>query len=392
MTSLRQSFLRYVAQTAPQPDGFEVKCGDGIYLYDHSDRAYFDCISGIAVSSFGHRHPVIQQAIREQLDLHLHTMVYGEHVQVPQVKLAEQLAALLPPTLNSTYFTNSGAEAVEGALKLARRYTGRFEIVACRNAYHGSTAGAESLRSDAVHVNAMRPLVPGIRHIRFNEEADLEIITERTAAVIVEPIQGEAGVLMPSVGYLSKIHHRCREVGALMIADEIQCGMGRTGTYCTFEQEDFVPDILLLAKAFGGGMPLGAFIADKTIMDTLSNDPPLSHLTTFGGHPLSCAAALAALHLVNGDNFLANVTERGEQIKSSLRDHDAITEIRGRGLMLAIELKDPSMVIKAVASCREQGLLIDWFLFNDRCLRLYPPLIISEVEVGEMCERIRGAL
>lgn len=390
--TLRSSFLRYVAQTSPQPDGFEVVRGDGIHLYDHQDIPYIDCISGIAVSSFGHRHPVIQQAIREQLDLHLHTMVYGEHIQRPQVLLAEKLSQLLPADLDSTFFTNSGAEAVEGAIKLARKYTGRYEIIACRNAYHGSTLGAESLRSDIQHTMAYKPVVPGIRHMDFNSIADLDQIDNRTAAVILEPIQGEAGVILPDPEYLISVQQRCRNAGALFVLDEIQTGMGRTGTFCAFQQMGIVPDMLLLAKAFGGGLPLGAFISGRTLMQSFTDDPILGHMTTFGGHPLSCAASLAALRILEEEQLAAKAARHGDMIKQKLRDHPMIKEVRGRGLMLALELGDPSQRTIILQRCREQGLLLDWFLFNDRSIRLYPPLIITSEEIDLMLEKLMTAL
>lgn len=390
--TLRSSFLRYVAQTSPQPDGFEVVRGDGIHLYDHQDIPYIDCISGIAVSSFGHRHPVIQQAIRDQLDLHLHTMVYGEHIQKPQVLLAEKLSQLLPADLDSTFFTNSGAEAVEGAIKLARKYTGRYEIIACRNAYHGSTLGAESLRSDIQHTMAYKPVVPGIRHMDFNSIADLDQIDNQTAAVILEPIQGEAGVILPDPEYLISVQQRCRNAGALFVLDEIQTGMGRTGTFCAFQQMGIVPDMLLLAKAFGGGLPLGAFISGRTLMQSFTDDPILGHMTTFGGHPLSCAASLAALRILEEEQLAAKAARHRDTIKQKLRDHPMIKEVRGRGLMLALELGDPSQRTIILQRCREQGLLLDWFLFNDRSIRLYPPLIITSEEIDLMLEKLMTAL
>lgn len=390
--TLRSSFLRYVAQTSPQPDGFEVVRGDGIHLYDHQDIPYIDCISGIAVSSFGHRHPVIQQAIRDQLDLHLHTMVYGEHIQKPQVLLAEKLSQLLPADLDSTFFTNSGAEAVEGAIKLARKYTGRYEIIACRNAYHGSTLGAESLRSDIQHTMAYKPVVPGIRHMDFNSIADLDQIDNQTAAVILEPIQGEAGVILPDPEYLISVQQRCRNAGALFVLDEIQTGMGRTGTFCAFQQMGIVPDMLLLAKAFGGGLPLGAFISGRTLMQSFTDDPILGHMTTFGGHPLSCAASLAALRILEEEQLAAKAARHRDTIKQKLRDHPMIKEVRGRGLMLALELRDPAQRTIILQRCREQGLLLDWFLFNDRSIRLYPPLIITSEEIDLMLEKLMTAL
>ena len=390
--SLRSSFLRHIAQTSPEPNGFEVTRGEGIYLYDQNGNAYIDCISGIAVSSLGHGHPGIIDAIKKQLDLHLHTQVYGEHVTVPQVALAERLSQLLPASLSTTYFTNSGAEAVEGALKLARKFTERYEIIACRNAYHGSTAGAESLRSDLFYINSFRPLVPGIRHIDFNSFEDLNLINPQTAAVIMEPIQGEAGVILPEPGYLNAVKERCKETGALFILDEIQTGMGRTGSLWAFEQENVIPDILLLAKAFGGGLPLGAFISSHEIMNALSHDPPLGHLTTFGGNALSCAASLAALNIIVVNNLDQKAKQLGNKIKELLSTHPAVGEVRGRGLMMAVELKKPNQLHAVVKACKKGGLLVDWFLFNDRSIRLAPPLVIGEDEVKLMCEKLRNAL
>jgi len=392
MTSRRDQFLRHVAQTSPSPDGFEVSRAEGIYLHDLQGIPHIDGISGIAVSSFGHHHPRIDAAIRAQLDSHLHTMVYGEHVQAPQVALAERLAHLLPPGLGTTYFTSSGAEAVEGALKLARRYTGRYDIMACRNAYHGSTAGAESLRSDQSYTAASRPLVPGIRHIDFNAGEQLDHIDRSTAAVIVETVQGEAGVVEPAPGYLRALRTRCTAMGALLIFDEIQAGMGRTGTLWAFEQEDVVPDVLLLAKAFGAGLPLGAFISHPRILTVLAEDPILGHLTTFGGHPLSCAAALAALDLLTGTELLPSVRAQGEHIRRSLSAHPVVREVRGRGLMLAIELMEPERLFDAIQACRKEKVLVDWFLFNDRSIRLYPPLTITMAETADLIARMHRAL
>jgi len=390
--SNRSAFLKHVGQTSPEPDGFEVSRGEGIYLFDHTGHSYIDCISGIAVSSLGHGHPRISAAIKKQLDLHLHTMVYGEHIQAPQVALAEKLTQLLPAQLNCTFFTSSGAEAVEGALKLARKYTSRYEIIACRNAYHGSTAGAESLRSDLSHIAGARPLVPGVRHIHFNSCEDISLITELTAAVIIEPIQGEAGAIVPITGYLEAIRNRCDQTGTLLIFDEIQTGMGRTGSMWAFEKEGAIPDVLLLAKAFGGGLPLGAFISDRDIMKVLSHDPILGHLSTFGGHPLSCAAGLEAINILVEDNLPAKAMAFEAIIRNSLCDHPAIAKINGRGLMLALELNNPEHLLPAVKACRQQGLLVDWFLFNNRSLRLAPPLIVSEEEVKTICHKLTLAL
>lgn len=381
-------FLRHVAQTSPSPDGFEVSRGEGIYLFDQEGKKYFDCNSGIAVSSFGHNHSVIRKAIQEQLDAYLHTMVYGEHVQQPQVRLAEKLAQLLPEGLDSTYFVNSGAEAVEGALKLAKKYTGRYEIIACKNAYHGSTSAGDSLRSDFVHTAGTRPLLPGIKFMEFNSFEDLAVISEQTAAVIIEPIQGEAGVILPEKYYLAEIKKRCEATGALLILDEIQTGMGRTGSMFAFEKENVIPDILLLAKAFGGGLPLGAFISSKEIMNVLATDPPLGHMTTFGGHPLCCAASLAAFDILEKEKLIENADRLGIIFKENLSSHPAVKEVRGKGLMLAIELNDPSQLHVTVQRCKENGLLLDWFLFNDRSIRFYPPLILNDEEADTILDKL----
>lgn len=390
--TLKSSFFRHVGQTSPEPDGFEVSRGEGIYLFDQEGNRFIDCISGIAVSSMGHGHPRINAAIKRQLDLHLHTMVYGEHIQVSQVTLADKLASLLPEKLSCTFFTNSGTEAVEGALKLAKKYTSRYEIIACRNAYHGSTAGAESLRSDLSHTAGARPLVPGIRHIRFNAFEDIDVITEQTAAVIIEPIQGEAGAIMAMPGYLQAVRKRCDQTGTLLIFDEIQTGMGRTGSMWAFEQENVIPDILLLAKAFGGGLPLGAFISGRTIMSLLSHDPILGHLSTFGGHPLSCAASHEAILITIENKLPERVVVFEKIIRERLGQHSALEKINGKGLMLALHLRNPDKLFSAVKACRQQGLLVDWFLFNNHSIRLAPPLIISEEEVNMICEKLKVAL
>ena len=390
--SFRTAFLRHVGQTSPEPDGFEVSHGEGIFLFDKEGNPFIDCISGIAVSSLGHGHPRIKDAIRKQLELHLHTMVYGEHVQEPQVALAEKLAQLLPAELNCTFFTSSGTEAVEGALKAARKYTSRYEIIACRHAYHGSTAGAESLRSDLTHIAGARPLVPGVKHIDFNDFDDLVKITDHTAAIIIEPVQGEAGAIVPSAGYLRAVRDRCHETGTLLILDEIQTGMGRTGSMWAFQQEEVIPDILLLAKAFGGGLPLGAFISSQKIMKVLSHDPILGHLTTFSGHPLSCAAGLEAINILEENHLPARAVSLERIIRKKLEHHRALREVRGRGLMLALELKNPDNLFPAVKACRNEGLLVDWFLFNNFSLRFAPPLIISEEEVNLVCAKLTTAL
>jgi acetylornithine/succinyldiaminopimelate/putrescine aminotransferase len=387
MSALRDSFFRHVARTSKDSSQLLVSRGQGIYLYDESGTAHIDCISGIAVSSLGHNHPRIIATLEQQLHQYLHTHVYGEQIVAPQVKLAEKLASLLPSQLSVTYFVNSGAEAVEGALKLVRKYTGRYEIVACRNAYHGSTAGAESLRSDLHYTASSRPLVPGIRHILFNEAEDLDYITESTAAVIIEPIQGEAGVFLPNQGYLKKVEVKCKAVGALLIIDEIQTGMGRTGRMWAFEEEGVMPDILLLAKAFGGGLPLGAFISSPAIMDVFSHDPPLGHLTTFGGNALCCAGSLEAINIIIDEKLDARAASKFDFFKKQLEQLKIVKEVRGRGLMIAIELDEPAWLQRAIDSCKKNGLLVDWFLFNNNSIRFYPPLIVTDDESSLICEK-----
>ncbi len=392
ISSLRSSFLHHVAQTSPEPDGLEVSHGEGIYLFDTDGNRFIDCISGIAVSTLGHRHPRIVEAIRKQLDFHLHTHVYGEHIIASQVALAEKLASVLPPALSTSYFTNSGAEAVEGALKLARKYTSRYEIIACKNAYHGSTAGAESLRSDLAYTSASRPSVPGIRHIQFNLPEDLSKITHRTAAVIIEPIQAEAGVITPLEGYLQAVRDRCNTTGTLLILDEIQTGMGRTGNLWAFENENIIPDILLLAKGFGGGLPLGTFISSPDIMKVITDHPILGHLTTFGGNALCCAASLETLNVILEEKLYQKASEHGSTMRNALQNHPAVKEVRGRGLMMAIELSNADHLHAAIKACRKEGLLVDWFLFNNISIRLAPPLTITDEEVKIVCENLSRAL
>jgi acetylornithine/succinyldiaminopimelate/putrescine aminotransferase len=302
------------------------------------------------------------------------------------------MAQLLPENLNCTFFTSTGTEAVEGALKLARKYTSRYKIMACRHAYHGSTAGAESLRSDHMYTAASRPLVPGAGHISYNAFEDIERIHEDVAAVIIEPIQGEAGVITPAKGYLHALRRRCDQTGTLLIFDEIQTGMGRTGTLWAFEYENVIPDILLLGKAFGGGLPLGAFIASQEIMAVLSHDPVLGHLTTFGGHPLSCATSLEALRIIQEEALHRRASSHHQIIMDKLQHHPAFREIRGRGLLLALDLKNPDHLKPAIAAMKKNGLLADWFLFNNRSIRLAPPLVISDTEVKVLCEKLAESL
>lgn len=392
MPTLRQLFLQHLAPTSAFPLLLQIERAEGIYLYDETGKAYIDLISGIGVSSLGHCHPKVVAAIQEQSQRYLHTMVYGEYVLSPQVRLAELLSNHLPEKLNSVYFVNSGAEATEGAMKLAKRFTGRYEIISCINAYHGSTQGAISLMNNEDLTQPFRPLLPGIKHIDFNCEYCLNKITSSTAAVIVETVQGEWGVRPPQKRFLSQLRAKCTAVGALLIFDEIQAGMGRTGSLFAFEQYDVVPDILLLAKGLGGGMPIGAFIADAEIMKVFSYDPILGHITTFGGHPVSCAAAYATLQELTSSDLIEQVPRKEALIRSLLQQHPAIRDIRSAGLMMAVELDDFDQVQQVIKKCIEAGLITDWFLFNDRCLRIAPPLIITLPELEKACKIILGAL
>jgi acetylornithine/succinyldiaminopimelate/putrescine aminotransferase len=391
MQSTRQLFLRHLAQTSPAPLALEIARAEGLYLYDTTGKAYLDLIAGIGVSCLGHRHPRVQAAVEDQLGRYWHTLVYGEYVLAPQVRLAERLAAVLPG-LDSVYLVNSGAEATEGAMKLAKRYTGRAEIVAFRRSYHGSTQGAASLMDPPDFTLPYHPLLPGIRHLDYNEEAQLEGITRHTAAVIVETVQGEAGLYPPRPAWLQALRRRCTEVGALLVLDEIQAGYGRTGRLFAFEHYDVVPDVLLLAKGFGGGLPIGAFIARREVMQVLSVDPVLGHITTFGGHPVSAAAALATLDVLLDSDLIAQVPPKEALFRRLLAAHPAIREVRSAGLWLAVDLGEAAVVQRAIQRCLDAGLVTDWFLFNDRSLRIAPPLTIGEKEIEWACEVIGQAL
>ncbi len=391
MPNLRQLFLKHLAQTSEFPLMLEIESAEGIYLYDTNGKVYIDLISGIGVSGLGHRHPRVVNAIKDQLDKYLHTLVYGEFVLSPQVKLATLLAENLPDPLDSVYFVNSGSEATEGAMKLAKRYTGRYEIISCFDAYHGSTQGSASLISDSLFTQPFRPLLPGIRHIEFNNESSLKKITEKTACVVVETVQGEAGIKLPADDFLKKLRNRCDETGTLLVLDEIQAGCGRTGSLFAFEQYGIVPDVLLLAKGLGGGMPIGAFIASKEIMKVLSFDPLLGHITTFGGHPVCCAASLATLKELIESELISTV-KRKEKLFLELLVHPKIKEIRSAGLMMAVEFRSFDFVQAVIKDCIENGLITDWFLFNDRSLRIAPPLIITADEIKKACSIIIAAI
>jgi acetylornithine/N-succinyldiaminopimelate aminotransferase len=391
MPTLRELFLLNNAQTTNFPLLLEFERASGVFMYDKEGRAFIDLISGIGVSNLGHGHPYVIAAIKEQLDKYMHLMVYGEYVQTPQVRFAEKLVSLLPDNLQSVYFTNSGAEAVEGALKLAKRFTGRSQVVAFHNSYHGSTHGALSVMGNEEFKQAYRPLLPGISFARFNDPEDLAMITPQTAAVIVETVQGEAGVRVPDAAYMQALRARCDETGALLLLDEIQAAFGRTGKLFAFEHYDIKPDILLLAKALGGGMPLGAFIASHEVMSALKDNPILGHITTFGGHPVCCAAGLASLEVLLNENLVCSVDEKGNLIRQLLK-HKAIKQVRGKGLMLAVEFESFDLNKKIIDRCIANGVITDWFLHCSNSMRIAPPLIISTAQIQQACEVIIEAV
>ena len=391
MLSHKQLFLLNTAQTSDFPRLLEIEKAEGCYLYSPEGKKYLDLVSGFAVSNLGHRHPNVVKAIKDQVDKYLHITVYGEYIQAPQVLFAQKLASVLPQNLSAVYYTNSGTEATEGALKLAKKYTNRSHIVAFHHSYHGSSHGALSVMGNEEYKQAYRPLLPDISFIKINAFADLETITNHTAAVIFETIQGEAGVRVPNKEYLKALRKKCNETGTLLIFDEIQTGFGRTGKMFAFENFDVIPDILLLAKGMGGGMPIGAFISSKKIMDVLKDNPILGHITTFGGHPVSCAAGLATLNVIVEENLFADVPEK-EQLFRSLLIHPKIKEIRGMGLMLCIQLDSFKQVEAISKICVENGVIIDWFLHCDTAMRIAPPLIITKEEIEFSCKVILDAI
>jgi acetylornithine/succinyldiaminopimelate/putrescine aminotransferase len=372
--------------------GLEIAGGAGVYLHDATGKEYLDLIAGIGVSALGHNHPAIVAAVQQQAARYMHTLVYGEFILSPQVELATLLCEQLPETLNSVYFVNSGAEATEGAMKLAKRVTGRPEIIAAKRSYHGSTQGAASLQWPTDFTQAFHPLLPGIQHLDFNCHWCLNRITERTAAVILETVQAEWGIRRPQAAWLQAVRKRCDEVGALLIFDEIQAGYGRTGSLFAFEQYGVVPDILLLAKGFGGGMPLGAFISRKEFTGQFTLNPVLGHITTFGGHPVSCAAGLATLKTFLAEPEIIGSVFRKEALFKNLLIHDRIRDVRSAGLWMAVELADFDEVRAVIAGCLEHGLITDWFLWNERSLRIAPPLIITEDEIRKACAIIVAVL
>ena len=392
---LRKQFLRHVAQTSPGPQLIEVARAEGVFFFTPEGKPYYDLVSGVSVNNVGHGNSAVVEAVQRQAADYMHIMVYGEMVERPQVEFARLLADSLPEPLDTVYFLNSGAEAVEGALKLAKRYTHRTEMISMRRAYHGSTHGAMSMMGEPEGEewkNAFRPLLPDTKAINFNSFDDLEQITSRTACVLCEPVQGEAGVLPPAEGYLQALRKRCDEVGALLIFDEIQVGMGRTGAMFAMQKYGVTPDIVCLAKALGGGMPLGAFVSSQKIMSTLTHNPVLGHITTFGGHPVCCAAGLAAMKFLQENKVVEDVERKGAMFEELLKDHPAVKAIRRSGLLLAVELGESAKLYRLIDIFIEEGILSDWFLYCDTAFRISPPLIISDDEIRDCVELIRRCL
>ena len=381
---MKSDFLKYQAQTTPHPLAMEVDRAEGSYIYDTSGKRYLDFVAGVSACSLGHQHPRVKAAIIAQLDRYLHVMVYGEYAQSAPVQLTKLLAKHLPEGLNSTYLVNSGTEAIDGAIKLARRATGRTEIIAATNAYHGNSYGALSLMSHEERVAPFRPVIGDVSFLQFNDTYQLDKITTKTAAIVLETIQGGAGFIEPQNDYLKKVKARCQQVGALLILDEIQPGMGRTGKLFGFENYEVVPDILVTGKGLGGGMPIGAFTASAKVMLLLSDNPKLGHITTFGGHPVIAAAALATLQEITESNLMAQALVK-EQLLRNLLVHPLIVEIRGRGLMLAILTPSAAIASEVILQCQDKGLILFWLLFEEKAIRITPPLTISEDEIREGC-------
>ena len=381
---MNNDFIQYQAQTSPYPLGMEVSHAIGSYIYDTNNNRYLDFVAGVSACSLGHQHPRVNQAIKDQLDLYSHVMVYGEYSQSPAVEYCKLMASLLPAPLDKTYLVNSGTEAIEGALKLARRVTGRSQLISCHNAYHGNTMGSMSVMGFEERKQIFRPLIPDVEFITFNNEADLDKITTKTAGILLETIQGGAGFIQPENDFLKKVRQRCDEVGAIMILDEIQPGFGRTGTLFGFQNYDVVPDIVVMGKGMGGGMPVGAFTASAAKMDLLSHDPKLGHITTFGGHPVIAAACLATLKEITETSLMADALAK-EKLFRSLLVHPLIEEVRGKGLMLAAMTKNADITNEVILKCQDKGLILFWLLFESCAIRITPPLTISEEEIREGC-------
>lgn len=387
MTSIETDFFMYQAQTTAHPLAMEVSHAIGSYIYDVEGNSYLDFVAGVSVCSLGHCHPKVTKAIKKQVEKYMHVMVYGEYIQEPAVEYSKLLASFLPAQLETTYLVNSGTEAIEGALKLARRATGRTQIVAAHHAYHGNTMGSLSVMGYEERKGAFRPLVPDVSFIHFNLESDLEKITEKTAAVLLETIQGGAGFIVPENNYLKKVRERCTEVGALLILDEIQPGFGRTGKLFAFQHFNCIPDILVMGKGMASGLPVGAFTASKTMMETLQVSPKLGHITTFGGNPVVAAASLATLKEITKRSLIADTLKK-EKLFRKLLQHQSIIEIRGKGLMLALIMKNEDTANQLVLSCAKNGLVLFWLLFESKAVRISPPLTISKKEIKKGCQII----
>jgi acetylornithine/succinyldiaminopimelate/putrescine aminotransferase len=388
---MKEDFFKHQAQTTPHPLAIEISRAKGSYIYDSENKEYLDFVAGVSANSLGHSHPKVTEAIKTQLDSYTHVMVYGEFIQKPQVDLCKLLATNLPESLSTVYLTNSGTEATEGAMKLAKRVTGRSGFISCKNAYHGNTQGAMSVCGAEQQNSAFRPLIPGIKFIEFNNTEDLQKITKNTAGVILETIQGGAGFIVPQNDYLIKIKERCEEVGALLILDEIQCGIGRTGKLFGFQNYNMSPDIIVTGKGLGGGMPIGAFISSKENMELLQDNPKLGHITTFGGHPVIAAAALATLEEITSSNLMREALRKEKLIKSLLI-HPRIKEIRGTGLMLALIVDTPEIASEIILKCLDKGLILFWLLFEGKAIRITPPLTISDEEIEKGCSIILETL
>jgi len=384
----RELFLKHIAQTSPSPLAYEIAKAESCLLYDVKGKEYIDLIGGISVANIGHRHPKVIEAIKAQLDAYMHVMVYGEFIEAPQVQYAKLLTDNLPASLNSVYFTNSGAEAIEGAMKLAKRVTNRTQIIAFKNSYHGSTQGALSIIGDEYWRNAFRPLLPDVLHLEYNSVESLKDITERTACVVAETIQAEAGIIIPSQEWMEVLRKKCTETGTLLVLDEIQAGFGRTGKLWGFENFEIVPDVLVLGKALGGGMPLGAFIADKKLMDSFTENPVLGHITTFGGHPVCCASGMASMKILMEEKIIDTVKAK-EELFRTLLVHKKIKAIRSFGLWMGLEFDSFETTKRIIDACIENGVMTDWFLFASNCLRISPPLIISGDQIKKACHLIR---
>ncbi|MCF8367137.1 MAG: aspartate aminotransferase family protein [Bacteroidales bacterium] len=393
MLTNRQLFFDHVALPSIFPIGLEIERAAGIYMYSPEGKKYTDLVSGVCVTNLGHRHPAIVEAVKDQVEKYMHLMVYGEFIQSPQVRLAHKLAEVLPAKLNACYFVNSGSEAVDGALKLAKRVTGRTGLIGFKNSYHGGTHGAFSMLGNEELKYAYRPLLPDTRFLRFNNFDDIEHITEKTACVLVEPVQAEAGIIVPENDFLKALRTKCNETGALLIFDEIQVGFGRTGKLFCFEHYGIVPDILCLAKGMGGGMPIGAFVAGKSLMLAFTNNPDFGHITTFGGHPVSAAAALANLTILTTEKeIIAEVEEKGRIYENELSQHPKVVRIRRKGLLMSVELESPAMNQKAMKALLEYNLVTDPFFFMPQAFRISPPLIITREQIFETIVSIKAAL